>query len=172
MKKLLGVSLVAMMTLLGSTAVEAATAEGEARINVITPLSIEETASVDFGDVAMDTGTSGTISIAAADGAITCPSTYICAGSGTVGSFTINGKADEVVTVSIDDEADLYVAGQGATALHFVPTLSTSTPTLTSGTATITVGGSIAVNGDEPAGDYSTTNTTEGGSAYALSVVY
>ena len=74
MKKLVGVSLFAVMAMMGSS-VYAASTTGEAQVNLVTPLSITEAQSVNFGDIGIESGTSGTITMSPS-GTISCPPEY------------------------------------------------------------------------------------------------
>ncbi len=54
MKKILGMSFLALTVMFGTNVVKAASADGDARIDMVQPLSITQHESVDFGTVAVD----------------------------------------------------------------------------------------------------------------------
>ncbi|MBN2675930.1 MAG: DUF4402 domain-containing protein [Alphaproteobacteria bacterium] len=170
MKKLL---LITIITLLRSTAVDAATATGDAHVNMITSLSLSEEQSVDFGDVAMDGP--GIVTMQP-NGTVLCPSAYLCPGPVMVGQFTVTGKPSEVVEIQVDESAMLSALyGKGVSAPYnmapFTPILSDSSVELDlNGEATFTVGGSVELDGSEQAGEFSTTKSY--GAPYQLSVIY
>ena len=175
MKKLLGVSLVAMMTLLGSTAIEAATTTGDAQVELVTPLSIAAATVgsdlIDFGTVAIDGA--GTITMDTTGGGIICDTpgdeNFSCPSSGTMGDYIISGQTGTNVTVT----ASSTTLGDGvASTIAFVPALNRSGPFALAATDEenhILIGGELTIVGDEAAGTYTTGN---GGGSFTLEVLY
>ncbi|MBN2676222.1 MAG: DUF4402 domain-containing protein [Alphaproteobacteria bacterium] len=170
MKKLfLGV----LFTFGSLSSIHAATTTGEAHVNMITPLSIEETQSIDFGDVAIDGP--GTLSMDSS-GNISCPSAYICGGTVISASFTISGKENTEVSITTNGStARLAYNGLGLDSLLFTPVLSTDGTggSLTldeSGSGIITAGGSITFTGSEKAGTYISNHVN--GWGYQIDIIY
>ncbi|MHA1540715.1 MAG: DUF4402 domain-containing protein [Alphaproteobacteria bacterium] len=169
MKKLLGVSLLALTTMFGSNAAEAVSADGEARINMIQALTLTQTQSINYGDTAVDGA--GTVNMAHSSGAITCSgfNSHSCPATGTTGAFSVSGKSNTSVAVSVTSNATM--SHSDSSTLTFIPSLSSTSVTLDgSGAGNISVGGAVALTGTESAGEYSTTNS--GGVPYQINVVY
>ncbi|MHA1541011.1 MAG: DUF4402 domain-containing protein [Alphaproteobacteria bacterium] len=168
MKKILGMSLLALTVMIGTNAVEAVDADGDARIDMVQPLSIAQTASVDFGTVAVDGA--GSIAMTSAGGAqISCTgfTSASCPATGTDGLFTLTGKASTLVNIT---STNATLENADASTLTFVPAHATDVTFDASGDATIDVGGSIALLGTESSGEF---NTTIGeGVPYVVTAVY
>ncbi len=169
MKKILGVSLFALTVMMGSNAVEAVTADGEARINMIQALTLTQTQSINYGDVAVDGA--GAVNMAHSSGAIACSgfTSHSCPATGSTGEFSVAGKSNVSVAVSVSTNATM--AHADSSTLTFVPSLSSTSVTLDgNGGGNVSVGGAVALTGTESAGEYSTTNS--GGTPYQINVVY
>ncbi len=145
------------------------TADGEARINMIRPLTLLQTQSINFGDIAVDGG--GVIGMVQVSGAMTCHGfvSHSCPATGTTGEFTISGKSNTSVAISITANAEM--THTDSSSLTFYPSLSSSSITLDgNGEGSLSIGGFVSLTGKESAGEYSTTNND--GTPYQINIVY
>jgi hypothetical protein len=161
MKKLL----IAASIVLGFTASSFAqvTATATASANIITPITIEKTTDMDFGNVAVSPVTAGTVqmstsSVRTAGGGVTLPAV-----SGTVAAaqFTVQGLAGSTYSISLPNSSVSLSDGATHTMIvdNFI-TLPTPTGVLNaSGSQVISVGGTLNVDAAQAAGLYS--NTTD-----------
>ncbi len=173
MKKILKLSLIAMFASSSAYSVVGndplSSAEGDARINMIRPLTLLQSQSINFGDVAVDGG--GVIGMVQVSGAITCHGfrSHSCPATGITGEFSISGKSNTSVAISIT--ANATMTHTDATSLTFYPSLSSTSMTLDGeGKGDLSIGGFISLTGMESAGEYSTNNS--GGVPYQINVVY
>lgn len=133
------------------------TASATASATIVTPIAITKTVDMNFGNVAVQSTTDGTVILAPAStrtytGGVTLPAT---AGTVTAASFTIDGEDayTYVITLPSTDHQITY-----ATTNHMQVNSFTSNPSatgaLTAGTQTLTVGATLNVIGAQPAGLY------------------
>ncbi len=143
--------------------------EGEAKINMIQPLTLTQKKSVDFGNVSIDGA--GIIYISPKDKKISC-SNFVsssCPASGEIGEFEISGRKKTSVFLSVSQNGILAHAN-GAT-LTFIPELKDYTITLKNhGEGKVKVGGTISLLGNEDSGEFLTSNS--GGIPYQINVIY
>ncbi len=154
-----------------SVNVFAETKDGEARINMIQPLTFIQTQTVDFGDIATDGAGTVYMSGTRYHARITCSGfdSHSCPSQGIHGLFLISGKKKTSVSLSVDNNGIL--ANENGAVLTFVPELSKTITALNwRGERKIKVGGTIDLDGNQDAGDYSTTSS--GGVPFQISVVY
>ncbi len=166
MKKILGMSFLALTVMLGTNAVEAVQADGDARIDMVQPLAIVQVGSVDFGSVAVDGA--GEIAMSTIDGAISCTgfTSASCPATGSLGAFDVTGKTSSIVNIT---STNATLANIDASTLTFVPA-HVASATLDASGMPFAVGGSIALTGTESAGEFNTTNA--GGVPYVITAVY
>ncbi|MHA1540752.1 MAG: DUF4402 domain-containing protein [Alphaproteobacteria bacterium] len=149
----------------------AETKDGDAKINMIQPLTLIQTQVVDFGDIATDGAGTVYMSGTRYNPIINCSGfdSHSCPKQGTHGLFLISGKRKTSVSLSIVNNGIL--ANENGAVLTFVPELSKTITALNwKGERKIKVGGTIDLDGNQDAGDYSTTNS--GGVPFQISVVY
>ncbi|MHA1550091.1 MAG: DUF4402 domain-containing protein [Alphaproteobacteria bacterium] len=172
MKKLLGISLVALFAI--SSSAYAVTGDGHARITLLEVLAVTNTADVNFGEIAVDPAAGlQTITIDTSD-TVSCPGTYVCSGAPASGSLAVQGAPSGTVDISVSGTTATLDDGGGNT-LTFDPYFVGSVESLASvsldgaGQATIPVGGTLDIPALTPvAGTY----TSQNGSAYTVTVNY
>lgn len=162
--KLFALGIVMMGVTLGASAQESATASASATI--ITPISITKTVDMNFGNLAVQSTSGGTVILApetgvagrTESGGVTLPAT---AGTVTAATFTVQGQADYTYAITLPT-TDVILTN-GTPAVDMILNAFTSTPdatgTLTLGTATLYVGGTLTLAAAQPAGTYNTALT-------------
>jgi hypothetical protein len=127
-------------------------ASATASANIIAPLTITESANMNFGTL-IPSSTAGTVVLSPA-GALT-PTNVTPSGSGvTAASFAITGTGS--LTFSITLPADGYTITSSSNTMtlsSFSSSLGAS-GTLSSGAATLNVGATLAVGANQAAGSY------------------
>ncbi len=150
---------------------QALTGDGEAKINMIKPLTLTQTQSVDFGNIAVDGAGVVYLSGKTYHEKIYCSgfNSHSCPSLGTRGLFLISGK--EKTSVSLSIVRGGILANENGDIVTFSPEINTENTTLNyKGERVIKVGGTISLSGNETAGEYSTLNS--GGSPYQINVIY
>ncbi len=137
--KFLTIAATLLLFTTSSYAQESATATATATI--LTPIAITKTVDMNFGNVAVQSTTGGTVILAPAGtrtvtGGVTLPAT---AGTVTAATFTVTGTTDYTYTVSLPVAAVTLTETVGATAT-MTATAFTSTPTTTAGAGVLTLG--------------------------------
>jgi len=155
--------LVTALSILGFSSVSfsQATATATATATVVTPISISKNADMSFGNIAVASGSGGTVVLATAGtrtstGGVTLPAT---AGTVTAASFTVNGTGSYTYTITLPSSVTLTHSGGVETmdAGSFTSNPST-TGTLSSGTQNIAVGATLTVAAAQLAGTYTSGN--------------
>ncbi len=167
--KQLKVGALALIAGLSSTAAVAETADGVAITTVITPLIINNLATMDFTTIS--SGTNGGVLTMDAAGAVTVLSgdaDIIGAGTGAALAFDISGEASQAYTLTVGN--GVLSDGLATPNTMAVTTDAVTAPTLTVAPQTVTVSGDLTVGGSQPAGSYSTANT--GGTPIAITANY
>ena len=153
---LLGAVAVAGM---GTTAANAATATGTAKVNIISAVTLTETTQMDLGVVA-SSATAGTVVLPDSSNTRTCSGGVTCIGTAARGAFEVSGAATGYV-ISYNVAASTSLTGPGAAmALTLDPSgtaTSTGTFTATAAATTFYVGGSLSVAANQAAGTYTGT---------------
>ena len=138
------------------------TATATATATIITPITIANAGDMNFGNIAVQAGTAGTVVIAPAGtrtstAGVTLPSTV---GTVSAASFTVGGQGTYTYTITIPS-ADHTITESGTSTTMIVNTF-TSTPSgtgaLTAGAQTINVGATLNVGAAQAPGVY--TNNT------------
>ncbi|MBN2676225.1 MAG: DUF4402 domain-containing protein [Alphaproteobacteria bacterium] len=150
------------------SSIHAATTTGEAHVNMITPLSVEQTQGVDMGDIALDGPGSLQLNY---DDTMWCSDAYVCSGNVKSGVFQVSGKEGEQVFISIASDATLVRNG-GSETLTFIADPGRSNLILNADPALnkFEMGGEVYFTGNEVAGFYSTENS--GGIPFVVNVIY
>ncbi|SFD78748.1 protein of unknown function [Chitinophaga sp. CF118] len=131
------------------------TASADASATIVTPISITKTADMNFGNVAVQSTTAGTVVLAPDNsrtktGGVTLPAT-----TGTISAaiFTVSGEGSYTYTITLPSSVTITNAGNNMTVNTFTSTPS-GTGTLSSGTQTLKVGATLNVAAGQAAGTY------------------
>ena len=145
----------ALFVVAGATAafaddVNGASATGTAGVTVFTPITVEESQSLDFG--AITSGDAGTVAIDQSSGArkVSGGVGAIAVNAGRTGGFDVSGEKDAAINVVVGAEItgfkDTGIAGK---------TQADNLPVALKGTtASFSVGGVLAIPAKTPAGAY------------------
>jgi hypothetical protein len=141
---------VVVLLLVGSASVKAqSTAQATATATIVTPISISKTADMNFGNLAVDAVTGGSVELTPAGTRIAADGVSLPGTSGTVSAaaFTVTGNAG--YTYSITLPGNVVLNHSGAFESMMADTFS-STPSGTgtlsgAGTENITVGATLWV---------------------------
>lgn len=155
MKKWFG--LTSLMAILSAGAFAQETATATATATIVTPISITKTVDMNFGNVAVQSTTGGTVVLSpegtrTTTGAVTLP---VVNGTVTAASFTVEGQGNYTyaITLPVDD----LVLSDGA-AHTMIVSAFTSTPSgtgaLTAGSQVLNVGATLNVAAAQAAGTY------------------
>jgi hypothetical protein len=137
------------------------TATATATATVITPISISKNADMSFGNIAVQSGTGGTVVLAPAGtrtstSGVTLPT---AAGTVTAAAFTVTGSGSSTYAITLPTTVTLTHSGgvQTMAAGSFTSNPS-GTGTLSSGTQDIAVGATLTVGAGQLAGTYTSGN--------------
>jgi Mat/Ecp fimbriae major subunit len=135
-----------------STGAQAATVSADARVEIIAPVTLVETAGLNFGIVAPGAA-AGSVDIGTGSDTPTCSVGVICMSGGSRGTFELTAASGYSVDVTIDPTTSLTGAG----APMLVTLTSGGTIIATGGTQTFYVGGTLDVGAAQTAGTYTGT---------------
>ncbi|MBN1783846.1 MAG: DUF4402 domain-containing protein [Alphaproteobacteria bacterium] len=161
-----------------ASGVMAATGSGHAQAELSNPLTITNSANINFGTIAIDPGTGPqTVGLNRfSGGLVSCPATYVCSGTTHYGQIALTGAPNTGVNINLG-ATGILSDGSGHLITfepYFIPAGShehTSSLILdASGLASFNVIGEITFSGAETAGTYSSANS--GGSGYTITVNY
>ena len=165
MKKILIPSLAILFS--ANQAFAANTASGTSNVKIVTPISISAVLSLEFGSVAVGTGTpasSGTVAIAAATGVATAGGTnvprLITAGTATrrAGTFNVTGENNATYSITLPASAVNLTSGANTISIGTFTSSPTPTGTLSAaGAQTLSVGATLTVASAQAAGAYTGT---------------
>ena len=143
---LLGAAAVAMI----STGANAATISATAEVDILAPVTLTQTAGLDFGVVAAGAA-AGTVTLTPASDLRTCSAGLACVGAANRGAFSVVGASGYTVIITVAPTTTL--TGPGA-AMSL--SLAGSTPSvIASGLPqNFWVGGTLAVGAAQNAGTY------------------
>jgi hypothetical protein len=140
----------------GSEVSAQASATATATATIITPITITKTSDINFGNVAVQATTAGTVvmtpaGVRSATAGVTLPGT-----SGTVSaaSFTVNGQAGYTYAITLPTTITITDAASNTMVVNAFSSTPTSTGTLTGGTETLNVGATLNVNANQAPGVY------------------
>lgn len=136
-----------------SSAANAATVSADARVNILAPVILTQTAGLDFGVVASGVA-AGTVTLPNSSNVRTCSAGLACVGAAQRGAFNVTGAV--TYTIAITVAASTTLTGVGT------PMALTLNPSATSIVATGTaqpffVGGTLTVGAAQAAGTYTGT---------------
>lgn len=141
--------------LFSSSVFAQATATATAAATIVTPISISNTADMNFGNVATD-GSVGTVvltpqSTRTSTGGVTLPTT---AGTVTAAAFTVTGSGSYTYSITLPNSVTITSGGDTMIVDTFTSTPSAADGQLSSGTQDITVGATLNLVASQGAGTY------------------
>lgn len=131
-------------------------ATSTASATIVGPIAISNTASLNFGNVAVN-ATAGTVvmtpaGVRSATGGCTLPAVT---GSPSAASFNVSGAANYTYAITLPAAATTLTSGVNTMTVDTWTSTPSNTGTLNgSGTQTLTVGGTLHVGGSQAAGTY------------------
>ena len=137
---------------------QTSSATATASATIITPISIAKTADMNFGNIAVSTGSGGTVVLAPAGtrtttGGVSLPAT---AGSPAAAAFTVTGQGNYTYAITLTTSATLSDGASHTMTIGTFTSNPSSTGTLSSGTQNITVGATLTLSAAQTAGAYTT----------------
>lgn len=158
MKKILASSYVMLaLFIFTSKAFSQETATATATATIVTPIAITKTADMNFGNVAVQSTTGGTVVLPPSatptrttTGGVTLPAT---AGTVTAAAFTVTGEDGYTYSISLPTSVTITSGANSMTAGTFTSSPS-GTGTLTSGEQTLYVGATLSVAAAQASGTY------------------
>lgn len=133
-----------------STGANAATVSATAEVDILAPVTLSQTAGLDFGVVAAGAA-AGTVSIPTGSDVRTCSVGLACVGAAQRGAFSVTGA--NTYTVAITVAASTSLTGPGA-AMALALTPSVNSIVATGAAQTFHVGGTLTVGAAQAAGTY------------------
>ena len=140
------------------------TATATASSTIVTPIGITKTVDMNFGNVAINSTTAGTVVLAPAGtrtstGGVTLPAT---AGTVAAAEFNVTGANDYTFSITLPSTSHEIKSGSNTMSV----TDFTSTPTTTgalsaTGSATVKVGATLNVSAGQAAGTYTSVTPFE-----------
>lgn len=159
---------VALASVYGNVAL-AADFSGSATASVVVPLSISEDTPMNFGSLGAGP-VGGTVVLDQADGVSTTGDVNHLGGAIASGDFTITGEPSATYIISYGNGSlDTNPASGAAMSVSGINSSASGTIGV-GGTEAIIVGGTLNVNGGQPAGNYSTGLGL--GSPYTITINY
>lgn len=136
-----------------SSAANAATVSATARVDILAPVTLVQTAGLDFGVVASGVA-AGTVTLPNSSNVRTCSVGLACVGTAQRGTFNVTGAATYTVAIAV--AASTTLTGAGAPmALTLNP--SATSVVATGAAQTFFVGGTLTVGAAQTAGTYTGT---------------
>ncbi len=146
---LLGAAAIAMV----STGANAATATATAKVDILAPVTLSQTAGLDFGTVASGAA-AGTVAIGTGADTRTCSAGLACVGASNRGAFSVVGASTYTVVITV--AASTTLSGAGA-PMNLALTPSAATIVANGLPQTFWVGGTLTVGAVQAAGTYTGT---------------
>ncbi len=143
---LLGAAAVAMI----STGANAATISATAEVDILAPVTLTQTAGLDFGVVAAGAA-AGTVTLTPASDLRTCSAGLACVGAANRGAFSVVGASGYTVIITVAPTTTL--TGPGA-PMSLSLAGSTSSVIASGLPQNLWVGGTLAVGAAQNAGTY------------------
>lgn len=159
MKKDLIKPILAAILLAGFTTATFAqeTATATATATIVTPISISKTVDMNFGNVAVQTATGGTVLLTpggsrTSTSGVTLPT---AAGTVTAATFTVSGVGTYTYSITLPSTALTITSSSNTmTVTDFISSPSPIGTLAAGGTQTLTVGATLNVAAAQPAGVY------------------
>jgi len=135
------------------------TATATATATIVTPISITKTVDMNFGNVAVQSTTAGTVvltpaGVRSATGGVTLPAT---AGTVTAATFTVDGEGSYTYSITLPSSTLIITDGTNTMTVGTFTSTPSATGTLSSGTQTLKVGATLNVGAAQPSGVYTST---------------
>jgi hypothetical protein len=132
------------------------TATATATATIVTPISITKTVDMNFGNVAVQTATGGTVimdpaGVRTATGGVTLPAVT---GTVAAASFTVNGQGSYTYSILLPSTAVTLTNGANSMTASTFTSNPSGTGALTAGTQTLSVGATLNVAAAQAAGVY------------------
>jgi len=133
------------------------TASATATATIVTPIAITKDVDMNFGNVAVQSTTGGTVVLSPAgartpSGGVTLP---VSGGTITAASFTVTGVSGYAYTVTLPSTTLTITSGSNTmTVTDFTSDPAGNAGLLTGGTQTLNVGATLHVSAAQPAGTY------------------
>ena len=149
-------SVVVAVIAFGSTTYAQATATSTATATIVTPISITKAIDMNFGNVAVQTGTGGTVVLLpdgsrSATGGVTLPA---ITGTVTAASFNVLGQGAYTYAITLPALPVTLTNGAFTMTADFFSSNPSGTGALTAGTQTLNVGATLNVAAAQTAGTY------------------
>jgi hypothetical protein len=133
-----------------------ATATATASATIVTPISISKTVDMNFGNVAVQAATGGTVVMTPAGvrtqtGGVTLPATT---GTVSAASFTVTGQGSYTYAITLPSSALTITSGSNTMTVSSFTSTPLGTGTLSAGTETLTIGATLNVASAQAAGTY------------------
>lgn len=159
MKKVLIISMALVLGGISTNVSAQATASATATATIVTPISITKNVDMNFGNIAVQASTGGTVELSPggvriASGGVTLP---VNNGTVTAASFTINGSGNYTYSITLPSSPLIITSGANTMTVDAFTSSPSAIGTLTAGTQTLTVGATLNVAAAEPAGTYTST---------------
>lgn len=149
---------IALLVPAGSAmAQSSANASATATATIITPITLTNTAALQFGNVVAST-TAGTIVVSSAGvRSATLGATAISGLPVSAAAFTVGGGANRTFTITLPASTTITDGTNNMTVGTFTSSLGASSTLDGSGAAALAVGATLNVNASQPAGEYTGT---------------
>lgn len=151
-----------VMVAFSTSANAQATEQATATATVVTPISIARTSHMSFGNIAVQSGTGGTVVLAPAGTRTRTSGVTLPAATGTVtaAAFTVSGNGSYTYAITLPSSAVTLTRASGSETMDATDFTSTpsATGTLSGGTQNITVGATLTVAAAQVAGIYTSSN--------------
>lgn len=140
----------------GTKASAQASASATSTATIITPITITKTSDMNFGNVAVQVATGGTVvmtpaGLRSATSGVTLPGT---AGTVSAASFTVNGQSGYTYAITLPLSVTISDASSNSMQVDNFTSTPSATGTLTGGTETLNVGATLNVSASQAPGVY------------------
>lgn len=137
-----------------STGANAATVSATAEVDILAPVTLAQTAGLDFGVVAAGAA-AGTVTLPTGSDTRTCSLGLACVGTANRGAFNVTGANGYTIAVSVDASTTLD-DGPGAGAPMTLNLASSATSVTGAGATPVAfhVGGTLTVGAAQASGTY------------------
>lgn len=136
------------------------TEEATSAARIILPITVENVRGLDFGTIASTPAGGTVVATAAATTELTFSNEDMAVttlGTPTSAEFTIEGEANALFSIVVEDATVLDGPGTDMTLEDFTSSLGWSNVTLTGGEVTLYVGATLNVGANQAAGEYNGT---------------
>ena len=135
----------------GSAASAATTATATATAEILSTLTVTNTAALDFGQVAVNGA--GTVRITGAS-SVTCSANLVCTGNRRPAAFAVTGTSGVAVSAAVTAASVSLSSGANTMTLNNFDLYFPDGNTLVAGATTFNVGGTLNVGAAQAAGVY------------------